>query len=91
MIFILEYNHTYANLALIPLFAQAPNKITAMGAESGLTKKSSHKFVRVDLMDAPLHGASAVFFREPAFPFLELPDGLGLFFLGGPLQFYFHM
>ena len=76
--------HTDANLALISLFAQAPNKITAMGAEGGLTEKSSHEFVRVNLVNASFHRTATLFDGKTACVFLELPERLLRLFLCSP-------
>ena len=83
--------HTDANLALIALFAQAPNKITAMGAEGGLTEKSCHEFVGVDLVNASFHRTATLFDGKTACVFLKLPDWLLGFFLSCPHEFYFYM
>ena len=57
-----------------------------MWAEGGLTQKGGHELVRVDLVDATLHGTPPLLGGEATLRLLELADGLALLLLGGPLE-----
>ena len=84
-------DHTNTYLALVALFTQPPNKITAMRAKRWLSQECGHEFMVIDLMNSSFHGTSSLFHSKPAFLFLELPHRLSLLFLRCPLQFYFTM
>ena len=80
---LMDYANTY--LALVPLFTQTKNKITAMRAKRWLSQKGGHEFVAIDLMNFSLHGTSSLFHRKTAFLFPELSHWLSLLFLRCPL------
>jgi len=64
-------NDHSADLALVPLLAEPPDEVLAMGTEGRLSEEQGHELVTRNLVDLSTHSSSSLTVSEGSRPFLE--------------------